>query len=231
MHTTQTDESTFKEGYYLDDGDGNYNVTSQEADWISGAIRSVVKKAYDGVVIFAMMEDHIEVYWRRDIDNNPVKIYEMWLYGRVYHNGDWIEQLFDFDIVGNPTEVELTVVEQHVKYWVLWTKVAFGGLTNYFGLEWTFTKDTDDQKFFLFSPEKEVEIKLHIDCRNAALKENRADDRGVGTPENADAEYVNTPTSGWTRYEYIFTRTGPCEAAGGRTPIQLFVQDAGISVK
>jgi hypothetical protein len=226
----QINESTNPECFYLEDVElaGTYSIPSRDIDWINGAIRSVVKKCYDGVMIFAMMEDHIEVYWRRDLDQNPIKVSEMWLYGSVYYNDQWNQHTFNFDVTNQ--NVDLTVITQGEKYWVLWTVDAYGG-TNYMGLEWTFTKGTADTKFFLFSPNNEVEIKLHVDVRNAELKDNRADGKGLDAPIEADTTYEDTPSTGWTRYEYIYTRDGACEAAEGRTAVQLFAQDAGISVR
>jgi len=234
LSTFQINESTNPENFFLEDPEnpGIYNIASRESISIAGALKCLVKKAFDGKMYFAMFEDRIEMWWRRDVDTNPVRICLWYLIGRIFHNDSWVEQPFDFDI-SNP-EVQLNIDEETgLEYDLLWTKDAFT-VTNYFGLQWVFTHKRVENKFFLFSPEKLVELIWRTDIRNAALADNRADGRGLAIPNAGSVEpaiTVDTPNVNWTRYEFTFTREGACEAVNGRTVKQLFTQDAGISVR
>lgn len=222
---------------YLEDPEnpGSYTIESVEADSeITGCLRAIKKKAYDGVMYFALFTDRIEIHWRRDIDTSPIKVAEFVLTGHVYHNTTWYEQAFDFDFIGNPTEVEITVVEQHKRYRVMWTKDAFT-VTNYFGIDFTFTRKSIDFWFFIYSPGKLVKLDATFYIRKKAMEVNRADGKGLATPvERAGVEPVFTdenPNVNWERYVYTHERLTVCEDPDGRTPVELFQEEAGLTVQ
>lgn len=237
MKTVEINESSNPECFYLEDplNPGSYTVDSIDAtSEIDGCLKAIKKKAFDGVMYLALFADRIEIHWSRDIDDSPIRVAYFALTGQIYFGGQWYSQSFDFDYQNNPDEVDLSVVNTDKRYRVVWEKYAFN-VTNYFGVDFTWTRRSVDFMFFLFSPENLVKLNADFYVRKAALKENRADGRGVSAPkEIGGIEPVlteNTPNENWNKYSYTHERETACETAGGRTWLQLFQQDAGLSVR
>jgi hypothetical protein len=154
MTTMNINESriTAPESLWLESDPGVYDQDSVDIDtsFIDGSLKIIARKAFDGVMYLVAFPDSIEVWWRRDLDFDPVKVYYFTLTGAVKSGDTWYQQPFDFDWVNNPDEVDATVVEPAKRFRIMWTKVAFG-VTNYFGVDLTFTRRNADFMFFIFS--------------------------------------------------------------------------------
>jgi hypothetical protein len=235
MTTMNINESriTAPESLWLESDPGVYDQDSVDIDtsFIDGSLKIIARKAFDGVMYLVAFPDSIEVWWRRDLDFDPVKVYYFTLTGAVKSGDTWYQQPFDFDWVNNPDEVDATVVEPAKRFRIMWTKVAFG-VTNYFGVDLTFTRRNADFMFFIFSPGKLVKLQADIYVRKSALLENRADNRGLVIPESiAGVEPTITDDTNWIQYSFLHERETVCEDADGRTPIELFQQEAGLTVR
>jgi hypothetical protein len=233
--TVNDSARTSPESIFLEFEDGVYTAPSKV---VTGFIDpepllTIAKKCFDGITLCAVNTDNVSIYWRRDLDVSPIQVAQMNLFGRVWHNSAWVQQQVSFDYVTDP-DVNAQVVTAGEHYRVFQDLDALG-TDNHFGVDFQFTKGLVDFKFMVHSAGKPVECLLDTYIIDASLAANRPDGRGIATPstfDGVDPEITpDTPTAGRTRYRHTWERTTPCEATNGRTNVELFAQDAGLSVR
>ena len=152
--------------------------------------------------------------------------------GSVNNLGTWYNQWFKF----NPADPEVTMEVKipKEKYWITWEKDAFGD-TNYFCMQWYFTKNQFDLKMLLYSPDREVTMDIIWDIRSSAFADNRSDGRGVRLQEEvAGVEYTvvsGVPQANWNRYTYSY---GPTTCSGQTDPEstaqEIYQLDMGLKI-